>query len=169
MVNEQVVKQRFLSALLSHYEIILREPWLRENSAVKDYAHNVLWQWSNGVLKPIAFSAQVRTDPLAVAPDRQARAPQYAHESRQAMLAAAVNTGLCHATMSLFERQAEITYDLEDQSRYKNIPCLGVSAVWSNTCHHIRQRTPVARRLVTFKTASIVGQGCTCWVMLPKK
>jgi hypothetical protein len=91
-----------------------------------DYAHNVLWQWSNGGLKSITFSAQVRTDPLAVAPDLQACALQYAHESRQDMLAAAVTTGLRHAAMSPLKLQAEITYDLEDQSRYKDILSAGL-------------------------------------------
>jgi len=43
MVSGQVVKQWFLSSQLSHYEIILGEPWLRENSMVMDYVYNVLW------------------------------------------------------------------------------------------------------------------------------
>ena len=74
---------------------------------------------------------------MAVTPDFQACGLQYAHESHQDMLAAAVTTGLCHATMSLFEWQAEITYDLEDLSLYNDIfcqlSCLSVSVVWRNT------------------------------------
>jgi len=61
-----------------------------------------------------------------VAPDLQARVLQYAHESSQDMLAAAVTTGLNHATMSPFEPQAEITCDLEDQSGYKDILSAGL-------------------------------------------
>ena len=101
-----------------------------------------------------------------------------------------VTTGLCHTVMSQFQWQTEITYDLEDQSRYKDIlsagsehekcaivvkyhgtqpiECLNISGVWRNTCHHIHLRTPTARKLITFKTVSIIGQGCTYWVMLSK-
>jgi len=41
--NNKVVSQKFLSAPLSHYDVILREPWLRDNKIIMDYAHNVLW------------------------------------------------------------------------------------------------------------------------------
>ena len=88
---------------------------------VVDYTHNVLWLGFNGGLKPITFRAQGRTDPLAVAPDLQALSLHYERESRQDMLAAAVTMGLRHAAMSLFDRQIEITDDLEDQSHYKDI------------------------------------------------
>jgi len=91
-----------------------------------DYAHNLLCQWSNSGLKPSTFSAQGRTDPLVVAPDLQARSLQYERESRQDILAAAVTTGLHHAAMFLLDRQAEITYDLEDQLSYKYIMSAGL-------------------------------------------
>jgi len=68
----------------------------------------------------------VRTDPFTVAPDSQARDLQHAHESRQDILAAAVTTGLHHATMSQFDRQAEITYAIDDQSRYQDILSAGL-------------------------------------------
>jgi len=42
--NNKVVSQKFLSAPLSHYDVILGEPWLRVNKIIMDYAHNVLWQ-----------------------------------------------------------------------------------------------------------------------------
>jgi len=41
--NNKVVTQKFLSAPLSHYDVILGEPWLRDDKIIMDYAHNVLW------------------------------------------------------------------------------------------------------------------------------
>jgi len=34
-----IVSQKFLSAPLSHYDVILGEPWLRDNKIIMDYAH----------------------------------------------------------------------------------------------------------------------------------
>jgi len=42
-LNGRVVNENFLSAPLSHYEIILGESWLKENSGIMDYAHGLLW------------------------------------------------------------------------------------------------------------------------------
>jgi len=38
--NNKVVSQNFLSAPLSHYDVILGEPWLRDNKIIMDYAHS---------------------------------------------------------------------------------------------------------------------------------
>ena len=38
------VTESFLSAPLSHYDIILGEVWLRHHQGIIDYAHDQLWQ-----------------------------------------------------------------------------------------------------------------------------
>jgi len=45
-LNGRTVTENFLSAPLSHYDIILGESWLQENSGIMDYAHGQLWQWT---------------------------------------------------------------------------------------------------------------------------
>ena len=45
-VNSEPISHNFLSAPLSHYDIILGESWLRQHHGVLDYAHNDLWQWA---------------------------------------------------------------------------------------------------------------------------
>jgi len=45
-LNGRTVTKNFLSAPLSHYDIILGESWLQENSRIMDYAHGQLWQWT---------------------------------------------------------------------------------------------------------------------------
>ena len=44
VLNSKIVSQNFLSAPLSHYDVILGEPWLRDNKIIMRYAHNVIWQ-----------------------------------------------------------------------------------------------------------------------------
>ena len=60
--NNKVVSQNFLSAPLSHYDVILGEPWLRDNKIIMDYAHKVLWQWNDGSLLPVTFGSPQRID-----------------------------------------------------------------------------------------------------------
>ena len=42
-VNGLPVTESFLSAPLSHYDIILGESWLRHHRGIMDYAHDQLW------------------------------------------------------------------------------------------------------------------------------
>ena len=42
-VNGEPISHNFLSAPLTHYDIILGESWLRQHRGVLDYAHNDLW------------------------------------------------------------------------------------------------------------------------------
>jgi len=104
LLNGKAVSENFLSAPLSHYDVILGVPCMQQNSIVMDYAHNVLWQWS-----------PLRSDPHAIAPDLQAQAHFHAEATRAAMLASAVTTGLRHATMSPAARQSGIIQ--EDMER----------------------------------------------------
>jgi hypothetical protein len=43
-INGLPVTESFLSAPLSHYDIILGESWLRHHRGIMDYAHDQLWQ-----------------------------------------------------------------------------------------------------------------------------
>jgi len=42
-LNGRVVTGNFLWVPFSHYDIILGESWLKENSGIMDYAHGQLW------------------------------------------------------------------------------------------------------------------------------
>ena len=42
-INGLPVTESFLSAPLSHYDIILGESWLRHHRGIMDYAHDQLW------------------------------------------------------------------------------------------------------------------------------
>jgi len=55
-VNGEPISHNFLSAPLSHYDIILCESWLRQHRGVLDYAHNDLWQWAEAGLQRLTFS-----------------------------------------------------------------------------------------------------------------
>jgi len=55
-VNGEPISHNFLSAPLSHYDIILGESWLRQHRGVLDYAHNDLWQWAEAGLQRLTFS-----------------------------------------------------------------------------------------------------------------
>jgi len=72
VLNNKIVSQKFLSAPLSHYDVILGEPWLRDNKIIMDYTHNVLWQWNNGSLLPVTFGSQHRVDLITPDPETQA-------------------------------------------------------------------------------------------------
>jgi len=43
VVNGKPISHNFLSVPLSHQDIILGEPWLRQHRGLLDYAHNDLW------------------------------------------------------------------------------------------------------------------------------
>jgi len=43
-INGLPITEQFLSAPLSHYDIILGESWLRHHRGIMDYAHDQLWQ-----------------------------------------------------------------------------------------------------------------------------
>ena len=75
-----------------------------------DYAHNVLWQWNNGLLLPVTFGSQHRVDLFTPDPEAQATDLQYKREERAAMMTEAIATGMRHATMSAVDRQAEMAY-----------------------------------------------------------
>lgn len=67
----------FLSASLSHYEVILGEQLqkkngdfgrrvaskrkLKEKNSILDYVHNALWQWHEGLLLPLVFNQRPNT------------------------------------------------------------------------------------------------------------
>jgi len=121
LLNGKAVSEKFLSAPLLHYDVILGEPWMRENSIEMDYAYNVLLQWSHGVLKPVMFDVPLRSDPQAITPDLQAQAHLHAQATRAAMLASAVTTGLRHATMSSADRQSEIMHEDMERDRIREI------------------------------------------------
>ena len=110
VLNNKVVTQIFLSTPLSHYDVILGEPWLQDNTVIMDYAHNVLWQWNNGVLTPVTFGSHQRNDPFAPAPEVQARDLQYKIQERATMMSQAIATGMWHATMTPVDRQSEIAH-----------------------------------------------------------
>ena len=96
--NDKVVSQKFLSAPLSHYDVILGQPWLRDNKIIMDYAHNVLWQWNNGLLLPVTFGSQHHVDLFTPDPEAQAIDLQYKRDERAAMMTEAITTGMRHAT-----------------------------------------------------------------------
>ena len=98
--NNNVVSQKFLSAPLSHYDVILGKAWLRDNKIIMDYAHNVLGQWHNGSLLPVTFGSQQRVDLFTPDPEAQAIDLQYKRDERAAMMSKAIATGMRHATMS---------------------------------------------------------------------
>ena len=63
-LNGKTVTENFLSAPLSHYDIILGESWLKKNSGIMDYAHGQLWQWTlHRILIP-----WIRCTPLSARP-----------------------------------------------------------------------------------------------------
>ena len=98
--NNKVVSQKFLSAPLSHYDVILGEPWLRDNKIIMDYAHNVLWQWHNRSLLPVTFGSQQCVDLFTPDPEAKVLDLQYKRDERAAMMSEAIATGMRHATMS---------------------------------------------------------------------
>jgi len=55
-LNGRAVTENFLSAPLSHYDIILGE-LLKENSGIMDYAHGQLWQWTPTGIQKMSFDA----------------------------------------------------------------------------------------------------------------
>jgi len=72
VLNNKVVSQKFLSVPLSHYDVILGEPWLRYNKIIMDYAHNVLWQWINGSLSRryyLGYNSRSTRDDWALHPE----------------------------------------------------------------------------------------------------
>jgi len=56
-LNGRAVTGNFLSAPLSHYDIILGESWLKEFSGIMDYVHGKLWQWTPTGLHKMSFDA----------------------------------------------------------------------------------------------------------------
>jgi len=58
------VTENFLSAPLSHHDIILGESWLKANSGIIDYAHGRLWcQWTPTGIQRMSFDALPLTGP----------------------------------------------------------------------------------------------------------
>ena len=62
-LNGRAVTENFLSAPLSHYDIILGESWLKQNSGIMDYAHGQLWQWTPTGIQKMSFDALPVTQP----------------------------------------------------------------------------------------------------------
>jgi len=62
-LNGWEVNENFLSAPLSHYDIILGESWFKENSGIMDYAHGQLWQWTPTGIQKMSFDALPVTQP----------------------------------------------------------------------------------------------------------
>jgi len=62
-LNGKAVTENFLSAPLSHYDIILGESWLKANSGIMDYAHGQLWQWTTTGIQRMSFDALPHTQP----------------------------------------------------------------------------------------------------------
>ena len=62
-LNGKAVKENFLLASLSHYDIILGESWLKANSGIMDYAHGQLWQWTTMGIQRMSFDALPHTQP----------------------------------------------------------------------------------------------------------
>jgi len=54
-LNGKPVSESFLSAPLSHYDVILGESWLKEHAGIMDYAHGQLWQWGDKGIRPMTF------------------------------------------------------------------------------------------------------------------
>jgi len=104
------VSQKLLSAPLSHYNVILGEPWLQDNNVIMDCAHNVKWQRNNAALMPVTFGSQQRSDPFIPAPQVQAIDLQYKMNERATMISYAIATGMHHATMMPVDRQSEMAY-----------------------------------------------------------
>jgi len=81
--NGLPVSQNFLSAPLSHYDVILSEPWLKENEILMDYAYNALRKCSDdGLLSPISFGSAVQTDTGTPSPSLAAIDAQHKHTER---------------------------------------------------------------------------------------
>ena len=55
-VNGEPISHSFVSAPLSHCDIILGESWLRQHHGVLIYAHNNLLQWAEAGLQLLTFS-----------------------------------------------------------------------------------------------------------------
>ena len=108
--NNKVVSQKFLSSPLSHYDVILGEPWLRDNKIIMDYAHKVLWQWNNALLLPVTFGSQHREDLFTPDPEAQAPDLQYKRNERAVMMSKVIATGMRHATMSPADHQSKMAY-----------------------------------------------------------
>jgi len=121
ILHGQAVRQNFPSAPSLHYDVIMGEPYMRENSIVMDYAHNVSWQCSHGALKPVTFDGSLRSDAQSVEGDLQAQAHFHAQTTRTAMLVSAVTTDLRHATMSPADRQSEILHEDMERDRIRAI------------------------------------------------
>ena len=62
-LNGKAVTEKFLSAPLSHYGIILGESWLKANSGIMDYAHGQLWPWTTTGIQRMSFDALPHTQP----------------------------------------------------------------------------------------------------------
>jgi len=54
-INGLPITEKFLSAPLSHYDIILGELWLRHHRGIMDYAHDQLWQLLPSGPVPLKF------------------------------------------------------------------------------------------------------------------
>ena len=62
-LNGRAVTENFRSSPLSHYDIILGESWLKENSGIMDYAHGQLYQWTPTGIQKMSFNALPVTHP----------------------------------------------------------------------------------------------------------
>jgi hypothetical protein len=62
-LNGKAVTENFLSAPLSHYNIILGELWLKANLGIMDYAHGQLCQWTTTGIQRMAFDSLPHTQP----------------------------------------------------------------------------------------------------------
>jgi len=62
-LNGRTVTENFLSAPLSHDDIILGESWLQENFGIMDYAHGQLWQWTPTGIQKMSCDALPVTQP----------------------------------------------------------------------------------------------------------
>jgi hypothetical protein len=62
-LNGRTVTGNFLSAPLSHYDIILGESWLQAHSGIMDYAHGQLWQWTPTGIQKMSFNTVSDTQP----------------------------------------------------------------------------------------------------------
>jgi hypothetical protein len=111
VLNNKVVPQKFLSTPLSHCNVILGEPWLRDNNIIMDYAHYVLWQWNHGALMPVTFGSQQRSDAFTPAPEVQTIDLQYKMNERAPMMSHAIATRMRHATTTPLDRQSEMAYN----------------------------------------------------------
>ena len=161
--NNKVVSQKFLSAPLSHYDVILGEPWLRDNKIIMDYAHNVLWQWNDGSLLPVTFGSQQRVDLFTPDPEAQAIDLQYKKDERTAMMSESIATGTRHATMSAVDRQSEMVYIDHAKACEKSLlvtPLERRLLGWMIISHHTRGPGVDVRKYVTSKLESSDVRKC---------